>query len=156
VGTELAIVAMTPTGTAEIARHQLSTPGNPRIIDAHYPHHPGGNHPRPPRPRARTKAEVDFLAIGDGAHAWLVEAAATGTSRVRAKMSRAVEFATILDPARVDQALGLAATAGRFDEHDLGSILDHLATRGEPGDLVRADETHSAQPGTASWKGFGR
>jgi hypothetical protein len=156
VGEELAIVAMTNTGTAEIARHQLSTPGNPRILDAHYPHHPGGNHPRPPRPRARSKAEADFLAIGDGAHAWLVEAAATGTSRVRAKMARAVEFAAILDAARVDQALGLAAAAGRFDEHDLGSILDHLATRGEPGDLVHVDETHSAQPGTASWERFGR
>jgi len=156
VGTELVIVAMTSTGTAEIARHVLSTPGNPRIVDEHYPHHPGGNHPRPPRPRARSKAEADFLAIGDGAHAWLVEAAATGTSRVRAKMARAVEFATILGIANVDQALGLAAAAGRFDEHDLGSILDHLATRGEPGDLVRVDETHSAQPGTSSWERFGR
>jgi transposase len=155
-GEELVIVAMTLTGTAEIARHPLSTPGNPRIADDHYPHHPGGSHPRPPRPRARSKAEADFLDIGDGAHAWLVEAAATGASRVRAKMARAVEFAAILGAANVDQALGLAATAGRFDEHDLGSILDHLATHGEPGDLVRADETHSAQPGTASWERFGR
>ncbi len=71
-------------------------------------------------------------------------------------MTRAVEFATILGPAKVDQALGLAAAAGRFDDTDLGSILDHLATRGEPGDLVVADETHSAQPGTASWERFGR
>jgi hypothetical protein len=71
-------------------------------------------------------------------------------------MARAVEFATILGAGKVDHALGLAATAGRFDEHDLSSILDHLATRGEPGDLVRVDETHSAQPGTASWERFGR
>jgi hypothetical protein len=41
VGEELAIVAMTDKGTAEIARHALSTPGNPRIVDAHYPHHLG-------------------------------------------------------------------------------------------------------------------
>lgn len=75
---------------------------------------------------------------------------------MRAKMARAVEFAAILDAARVDQALGLAAAAGRFDEHDLGAILDHLATRGEPGDLVRVDETYSAQPGTGSWERFGR
>jgi hypothetical protein len=142
--------------SGQIARHRLSTPGNPRILDAHYPHHPGGNHPRPPRPRARSKAEADFLAIGDGAYAWLVEAAATGASRVRAKMARAVEFATILGATKVDQALGLAAAAGRFDESDLGAILDHLATHGEPGDLVVADETHSAQPGTASWERFGR
>jgi transposase len=155
LGDELAIVAMTAGGTVEIARHPLSTPGTPRIVDAHYPHHPGGNHPRPPRPRARTRAEADFLAIGDGAHAWLVEAAATGTVRVRAKMARAVEFAAILGTARVDQALGLAAAAGRFDEADLGSILDHLALHGDPGALVRVDETHSAQPGTGSWGRFG-
>jgi transposase len=156
VGEELAIVAMTPAGLAEIARHPLSTPGNPRIADEHYPHHPGGNHPRPPRPRPRTKAEADFLAIGDGAHAWLVEAAATGTVRVRAKMARAVEFAAILGAAAVDQALGLAAAAGRFDEADLGSILDHLALNGNPGDVVHVDESHSAQPGTGSWGRFGQ
>ena len=156
VGEELAIVAMSDSGTVEIARHPLSTPGNPRILDEHYPHHPGGNHPRPPRPRPRTKAETDFLAIGDGAHQWLVEAAATGATRVRAKMARAVEFATILGTARVDQALGLAAAAGRFDEHDLGSILDHLGRHGQPGDLVHVDETHSAQPGTSPWERFGQ
>jgi hypothetical protein len=156
VGEELVIVAMTATGTAEIARHTLSTPGNPRIVDAHYPDHPGGNHPRPPRPRPRTKAEADFLAIGDGAHAWLIEAAATGATRVRAKMARAVEFATIMGREKVDHALGLAAAAGRFDEHDLGAIIDHLATHGDPSDVVRADEAHSAQPGTSAWTGFGR
>jgi transposase len=156
IGDELAIVAMTGAGTVEIARHRLSTPGNPRIVDEHYPHHPGGNHPRPPRPRPRTKAEADFLDIGDGAHAWLVEAAATGAGRVRAKMARAVEFAAVLGAHKVDQALGLAATAGRFDEHDLGAILDHLALRGDPGDLVRADENHSAQPGTSAWDRLGR
>jgi hypothetical protein len=75
--------------------------------------------------------------------------------RVRAKMARAVEFAAILGIDRVDQALGLAAAAGRFDEADLGSILDHLALNGDPGDLVRVDEAHSAQPGTGSWGRFG-
>jgi transposase len=156
VGEELVIVAMLATGTTEIARHALSTPGNPRILDEHYPEHPGGDHPRPPRPRPRSKAEAEFLAIGDGAHQWLVEAAATGTARVRAKMARAVEFATIMGREKVDQALGLAAAAGRFDEHDLGSILDHLASRGPAGELVHVDETHSAQPGTASWGRFGQ
>src|SRR5512139_3069496 len=104
VGEELAIVAMTPAGTTEIARHPLSTPGNPRILDEHYPHHPGGNHPRPPRPRPRTKAENDFLAIGDGARQWLIEAAATGATRVRTKMARAVEFAAVMGAGKVDQA----------------------------------------------------
>ena len=56
----------------------------------------------------------------------------------------------------VDQALGLAATAGRFAEDDLASILDHLAGAGAAGDVVRADEAHSAQPGTSGWEVFGR
>lgn len=47
VGEELAIVAMTSTGTAEIARHQRSTPGNPRILDEHYPA-PSGRQPSTP------------------------------------------------------------------------------------------------------------
>lgn len=156
VGEELAIVAATPAGLAEIARHRLSTPGNPRILDAHYPHHPGGNHPRAPKPRPRTPEEIAFLTLGEGAHRWLVEAAAAGATRVRSKMARAVELATVVGTERVDQALGLAALAGRFAEHDLASILDHLATSGAAADVVVADETHSAQPGTGSWGRFGQ
>jgi hypothetical protein len=48
-------------GAAEIARHRLSVPGSPSICDEHYPHHPGGNGPRQPRPRPRTGAEAAFL-----------------------------------------------------------------------------------------------
>lgn len=47
VGEELVLTARTPTGLAELCRHQLSTPGRPQILDAHYPHHPGGNGPKP-------------------------------------------------------------------------------------------------------------
>ena len=87
--------------------------------------------------------------------AWLVEAAASGAVRVRAKMARAVEFAAIVGAAKVDAALGLAAVAGRFADDDLGSILDHLAAGGDTGDVVLADETHSVQPGTAAWERLG-
>jgi hypothetical protein len=99
---------------------------------------------------------VAFLDPGEGAHRWLVEAAAAGAARVRSKMARAVELATIVGTQRVDQALGLAAIAGRCDEHDLASILDHLALSGAPGDVVVADEQHSAQPGTGSWHRLGQ
>jgi hypothetical protein len=98
---------------------------------------------------------VTFLALGEGAHRWLVEAAATGVVRIRAKMARALELAAVLEPARVDQALGLAAIAGRFAEDDLASICDHLATAGAASDVVVADEAHSAQPGTRGWGRFG-
>jgi transposase len=150
-GEELVITARTSRGAAEVARHRLSTPGSPRIADEHYPHHPGGNGPRQPRPRPRTEAEAAFLAIGGGAQRWLAEAAASGAGRIRSKMARAVELAAVVGSDRVDAALGLAAIAGRFADGDLASITDHLAAEGAPGELVTADESHSAQPGTAGW-----
>jgi transposase len=156
VGEELVVVARARSGLVEIARHELSTPGTPRILDEHFPDHPGGNHPRPPKIRPRSEAEVAFLDLGEGAHQWLVEAAAVGAQRIRSKMSRAIELATILGADRVDQALGLAAAAGRFGDTDLATILDHLATAGTASDLVRADENHSAQPGTRGWEVFGQ
>lgn len=154
-GDELVIVAHTPTGLAEIARHELSTPGNPRILEAHYPHHPDGSQPRRPRPKPRSELEIAFCDLGDGAHQWLVEAAARGTTKIKSKMRRAVELATLVGTDRVDQALGLAATVGRFDDADLTSICDHLTNHRPPTDLVTADEAHSTQPGTNTWEGFG-
>jgi transposase len=155
-GDELVIVAATEYGLAEIARHALSTPGSPRILDAHYPHHPAGNLPRQPRPRPRTADEVAFLDLGEGAHRWLIEAGAHGAQRVRSKMRKAVELAAVLGPDKIEQALGLAAIAGRFGDDDLVSILDHLATSGRPSDVVVADENHSVQPGTGPWGRFGQ
>ncbi|KWX01254.1 Integrase catalytic region [Carbonactinospora thermoautotrophica] len=154
-GEELVIVARTGRGLAEIARHALSTPGNPRIAEEHYPDHPGGNGPRQPRPRPRTAEEAAFLGLGEGAHRWLIEAAATGATRVRAKMAHAVELAAHLGSDRVDHALGLAALAGRFADDDLAAICDHLAAESPPGDVVIADEAHSAQPGTSGWARLG-
>jgi hypothetical protein len=71
-------------------------------------------------------------------------------------MAQAVELAAALGPQRVDHALGLAAIAGRFDEDDLPSILDHLATATPTADLVVASEAHSVQPGTGSWGRLGQ
>jgi hypothetical protein len=77
-------------------------------------------------------------------------------TRIRAKMARALQLSAVLGVERVDEALGLAAIAGRFAEDDLASICDHLASRGQPDDVVVADETHSAQPGTSGWGRLGR
>ncbi|NGP08109.1 response regulator transcription factor [Rhodococcus sp. 14C212] len=60
---------------------------------------------RSPRLRQCTAVEVNFLALWDGAHRWLVEAAAGGVPRIRRKTARAVEFAAVLGPQRVDRAL---------------------------------------------------
>ncbi len=156
VGEELVITADTAAGLAEVARHQLSTPGNPRIVDEHYPDHPDGRSILAPKPKPRTAAEIAFLAIGAGAHRWLTEAGAIGTVRIRAKMAHAVELAALLGADMVDTALDMAAEAGRFAEGDLACIADHLAQVGALGEVTRVDETHSVQPGTAGWDGLGR
>ncbi|GHH25689.1 hypothetical protein [Streptomyces lanatus] len=71
-------------------------------------------------------------------------------------MARAVELATVLGSDRVDQALGLAATAGRFADDDLVSILEHIAASKPVGEIVRADEAHSVQSGTIVWQALGQ
>jgi transposase len=147
-----------PAGLTEVARHQLSLPGRPVIDLSHYPDHPqemdGG--PRQPRPKPVNEAEKAFLDLGPGAKSWLIEAAAAGTSRMRVKMAAAVELAALVGVGEVDIALGLAATAGRFAEDDLMSILQHRRHGSRPADLVVADESHSVQPGTSAWADFGR
>ncbi|HYO44304.1 MAG TPA: IS21 family transposase [Candidatus Limnocylindrales bacterium] len=155
-GDEVVIVARTETGLAEIARHPRSTPGQPRINDAHYLDHPAGRGTRSPRPRPVDPAERAFLLLGPGAETWLIEAAASGAVRVRAKMARAVELATLVGRERVEAALATAAAAGRFAEADLASILDHLAAREPAAALITLDEAFSVQPGTGAWRGFGR
>jgi transposase len=155
-GEELVIVARTAKGLAEIARHRLSTPGQPRILDEHYPDHQAGNGPKERPLRPADDAERAFLALGDGAERWLREACSTGVSRIRSKMAGAVELAALVGSAPVDRALGMAALAGRFAEADLASIVEHLDRRDPIESLAIADPLHSAQPGTAAWDGFGR
>jgi hypothetical protein len=157
-GGELVIVAHTPAGLAEVARHLLSTPGCPRIDLAHYPGHPQqpDGAPRPPTPKARTAGEETFLALGDGARSWLVEAAACGAQRVRTKMAAAVELAALVGVDAVDAALGTAAAAGRFADGDLLSIVEHQAGGTSAAGLVIADPAHSIQPGTNAWAGLNR
>ena len=107
-----------PAGLVEVARHALSTPGQPRIELSHSPGHPQdpSGAPRPPAPKPANPAETAFLALGPGAEAWLIEAAAAGAVRLRAKMAAAVELAALVGTGEVDAALGIAATAGRFAE----------------------------------------
>jgi transposase len=156
-GEELAVTARTASGElAEICRHRLATPGDPQILDEHYPDHPQGRAVHKPKLAPRTEAEIAFVSLGPGAGRWLKEAGPAGAVRIRAKMARAVELAAVLGTGQVDKALGLAAAAGRFADDDLPLILDHLAAHKPPADLVRADEAHSVQPGTGGWQALGR
>jgi len=125
-GGQVVITHAGPAGPVEVARHQVTTPGSPRVDDSHYPPAPPGALNRTPKPR--TTAEARFLAIGDGAGLWLAEAAAAGATRVRAKMAQAVQLAVLHGTAGVDRALGQAAAAGRFADGDLAAILAHQAS----------------------------
>ena len=148
----MVITAVETGGAGEVARHQRTTPGNPRYVNEHF-----GASPRParPAPRPKTDAEAAFLTIGDGAALWLTEAAAVGTSRVRAKMTEAVTLAALHGAVVVDRALGHAALTGRFGDGDLASVIAHLASAPAQS-WRRADESASLQAGTGVWEGFGR
>ncbi len=148
-GDQVVVVHCAPSGPVEVARHQRSTPGHPMIDDAHYPPRPAG--PLGRRPKPTTAAEAEFLALGEGARLWLVEAASAGTSRIKTKMAQAVTLARLHGQTRVDWALGHAATYARFAEGDLASILAAHPL----GERHSASEDHSLQSPTAAWEGFG-
>jgi hypothetical protein len=151
-GDQVVITHAGTAGVAEVARHLVTTPGSPRVDDAHYPPAPPGALER--KPKARTAAEAQFLAIGGGAGLWLAEAAAAGTARVRAKMAGAAQLAALHGAAAVDRALGEAAAAGRFAEGDLAAILAYQAAAA-PGESSRAREQHTLAQGTGGWARHG-
>jgi hypothetical protein len=149
-GDEIVATHCPPGGAVEVARHRRSTPGHPVIDDAHYPPRPPG--PLGRQPKATTTAEAEFLALGEGARLWLVEAASAGTARIKVKMAEAVTLSRLHGIERLDWALGHAATFGRFGDGDLASIL----AAHPPGQRRAASDEHSLQPGTNAWEGFGR
>jgi transposase len=152
-GDELVVVhADAPEGPREVARHALTTPGRPSICDEHYPPRPA--RPIERRPRARSVDEQAFLAIGPAAERWLIAAAAAGTGRLRRKLAEAVALAKLHGPEAVDEALAVAADAGRFGDGDLAAIIAHRGARviAFP---ARASEERSLQCSTRAWEGFG-
>jgi transposase len=161
-GDELVVVHLDPVrGPTEVARHLVSTPGNPRLDDDHYPPPPPGALSR--RPRPRSLEEEAFLAIGEGAKLWLVEAAAAGIHKIRPKMERARQLSKLYDKRAVGEALGVAARSGRFGEEELLAILTYRCSHpveeengnAAPPPVLEAAEAHTLQRGTASWGRFG-
>lgn len=155
-GSELVVVhADGARGPREVARHGLTTPGRPSIDDEHYPPRPAGALER--RPKAGSGEERAFLELGPGAEAWLVKAAATGATRVRRKLSEAVDLAKLHGQADVESALAACAQAGRFADGDLAAVLAHHQTRGTVIAFpARTSETQTLQRSTQAWEGFGR
>lgn len=152
-GDDIVITHLGPSGAVEVARHQRTTPGNPRHLDEHFGPTPEG--PLQRIPRATNDDEAAFLALGAGAALWLGAAGEACVSRPRPKMAEAVSLAALHGSPTVDWALGHAAVMGRFAEGDLASIIAHHASTG-PGEAARATEDHTLQPGTSTWEGFGR
>jgi transposase len=152
-GEQVVVVHVGDDGPVEVARHERTTPGNPRVDDTHFPPRPEG--PLERTPVAANAADAAFLAIGDGAVLWLKEAAHAGVARMRVKMAEAVTLAKLHPVSAVNWALGHAAVMGRFGEGDLAAIITHRAASAD-GQVLRAGEEHSLQPGTAAWEGFGR
>lgn len=105
-------------------------------------------------PKAGTLEEQAFLAIGPGAAEWLTRAAAAGAVRLRRKVAEPVALAKLHGPGDVDEALAVAAAAGRFGEDDIAAILAHRDAR-----VIefptRASEQSSLQRSTRSREGFG-
>ncbi len=154
-GQELVIVhADSAQGPREVARHALTTPGQPSIKDEHYPPRPPGALER--TPRARSSEEAAFLALGPGAEQWLTRAAAAGASRVRRKMAEAVDLAKLHSCQDVEYALSVCAQVGRFGEGDLALILAHQSTGRVIAFPARASEDQTLQRSTAAWEAFGR
>lgn len=159
-GDEVVVVHPDPLrGAVEVARHLRSAPGNPRIEDAHYPPSPPGALSR--RPRPRSLEEEAFLAIGEGARLWLVEATAAGVHKIHPKMEHARQLSRLYGKKALSEALQIAARSRRFSDEDLSDIIvyrrSHPADESvEAGRLLASAEAHTLQHGTASWGRFGR
>lgn len=130
-GGEVVIVAGEGTGATEVARHRLVPAGQASISDEHYPGR-AGRDPLQRQPRPTKASEASFLALGEGARLYLVEAAGSGARRIEARMAEAVALAVLHGPAAIDVALGIAAMAGRFAEGDLESIVVHASAPPPP------------------------
>jgi hypothetical protein len=68
-------------------------------------------------------------------------------------MQEAVTLAALHGSEALDEALGLAGFAGRFQEGDLESILVHA--KGARGGAVTPPPAHSLARGTAAWSVLG-
>lgn len=147
---EVVIMAGEGSQAAEVARHELKEPGQASILDEHYPGREGKD-PLRRVPKATKPSEAAFLALGEGAKLYLVEAAASGVRRIETRMAEAVTLAALHGPGPVDRALGTAAMVGRFGEGDLGSIIVHAGSA----PVASCSPEHSLSAGTGAWSALG-
>jgi hypothetical protein len=150
---EVVVVHVGPTGPVEVARRQRTTPGSPRLDDAHFPPQPAGPLHRTPRAHSAAEAWVP----GDRRR----RRGVAGRGRCGRRRPRAGQdgpgggAGQAARRASGELGAGHAAVYGRFGEAALAAILAHRASAA-PGSQHRASETASLRAGTAAWRGFGQ
>jgi hypothetical protein len=89
------VVIMAGEGSpGEVVATASSVPTGPASVDdAHYP--PRRRDPLQREPRPTKAGEAAFLALGEGAALYLIEAAAAGVRRIEARMAEAVALAAL-------------------------------------------------------------
>jgi len=103
-----------------IASHALVAPGETAVCDDHY----GGPRPAPRRAvRAKTPAEVAFVALGPAAEAFIKGAAARGFSTVAADLAELCAMEAAHGKEALVAAIERAVQFGRFRAADVRSIL---------------------------------
>jgi hypothetical protein len=103
-----------------VAEHRLVPPGSSSILDEHYDR-PKQAPVRAVRPR--TKAEQQFLALGEDAVAFLRAAAAAGTTRLPAHLAAIVALRDAHGHHALTAALRRAVAFRRFTAEDVRAIL---------------------------------
>ena len=103
------ITVIEPVTGEVLAEHRLVPPGETSIVEDHY------GDPRPNRPsrapRATTRTEKDFLALGPIAEAFLVGAAAAGVSKLSTELA---DIATLQAAHGTDALLAALRRAVEF------------------------------------------
>ena len=105
---------------ALVAQHRLVPPGGTSILDEHYDR-PASKPQRSVRPR--TKAETEFIALGEEAVAFLRAAAAAGTTRLPAHIAAIAALRDAHGRDAVAAALRRAVEFRRFTAEDVRAIL---------------------------------
>jgi hypothetical protein len=65
-GEQIVVVHVGDAGPVEVARHEQTTPGSPRIADAHFPPQAEGPLRRTPRPKTAAKNCFSATVLGSG------------------------------------------------------------------------------------------
>jgi transposase len=115
-----ALILLEPATGMIVAEHELVSPGETSILDAHY----DGPRPAPSRgPRPKTQAEKQFCALGAEAEQFLVGAAAIGNTRLKSEIDTLLGLGAAHGQQVLVDALRRAVAFRRFRAADVRSIL---------------------------------